>query len=231
MTQNADRLLPIPEPGHPATADVPPPPAPGVAARTAARTLAARTAGYTNEVRRLLDAGLAVVVRNGTTSRPRVADIVAAAGLSNDAFYRHFPSKDALVAALIEDGAERLASYVSHQMSKERTPEDQVRRWVDAVLAQARGDVAASTLAVMWNGGGGGDDAGRHPAAGRLAVLLHAPFAALGSDSPVLDAALASHATLGALADYLWRRAEPTQGDVDRVVGFCLRAVAGRDLT
>ncbi len=30
-------------------------------------------------------------------SRPRVADIVAAAGLSNDAFYRHFPSKDALL--------------------------------------------------------------------------------------------------------------------------------------
>ena len=41
----------------------------------------------------------------GTTSRPRVADIVAEAGLSNDAFYRHFASKDALVAALVEDGA------------------------------------------------------------------------------------------------------------------------------
>jgi AcrR family transcriptional regulator len=68
-------------------------------------------------------------------SRPRVADIVAAAGLSNDAFYRHFPSKDALVAALLEDGAERLAQYTAHQMSKETSPEDQVRRWVEAVLS------------------------------------------------------------------------------------------------
>ena len=41
--------------------------------------------------------------QGGTAFRPRVPDIVAAAGLSNDA-YRHFPSKDALVA--------RLRSYV-----------------------------------------------------------------------------------------------------------------------
>ena len=43
---------------------------------------------------------------------------MAVSGLSNDAFYRHFPSKDALVAALLEDGAERLAGYVAHQMAQ-----------------------------------------------------------------------------------------------------------------
>ena len=68
-----------------------------VADRIARQTLAKRRAATTpSEVRRLLDAGLEVMRRCGTTSRPRVADIVAAAGLSNDAFYRHFPSKDAL---------------------------------------------------------------------------------------------------------------------------------------
>ena len=61
--------------------------------------------------------------RCGTTSRPRVADIVAAAGLSNDAFYRHFASKDALVAAILEDGTARLRSYLDHQMAKARRPE------------------------------------------------------------------------------------------------------------
>lgn len=236
MTQNADRLVPgaagpAPTRDHP----VPPPrddagpPGPGdVAARTAARTLAGRTAGYTHEVRRLLDAGLAVVIRNGTSSRPRVADIVAEAGLSNDAFYRHFPSKDALVAALIEDGAERLTSYVSHQMSKEQTPAAKVRRWVDAVLAQALGDVAESTLAVLWNGASSGGAApGHHPAAGPLAVLLHEPFAALGSADPAVEASLAAHATLGQLTDHLWRRAEPTDADIDQITRFLLRGVTG----
>ena len=67
------------------------------------------------------------MARCGTTSRPRVADIVEAAGLSNDAFYRHFPSKDALVAAILDDGAERLQGYLDHQMAKARGPEAQVR--------------------------------------------------------------------------------------------------------
>ena len=54
-----------------------------------------------------MDAAVKIIVANGTSTRVRVSDIVAAAGLSNDAFYRHFPSKDALVAALVEDGRNR----------------------------------------------------------------------------------------------------------------------------
>src|SRR5919106_1318086 len=94
-----------------------------VVSRIAARTLAKRGPDYESEVRRLLDAALEVIAKHGTTARARVADIVAAAGLSNDAFYRHFPSKEALVGALIEDGTERLRSYLAHQMAKESTPE------------------------------------------------------------------------------------------------------------
>src|SRR5690348_17378855 len=116
-----------------------------VAARIAQRTLAKREAGYASEVRRLLDAALEVMRQCGTDSRPRVADIVAAAGLSNDAFYRHFPSKDALVGAILDDGNERLGAYVAHQMTKAHTPEGKVRRWVEGVMSQADGDIAAST--------------------------------------------------------------------------------------
>src|SRR5260370_11844511 len=91
--------------------------------------------------------------RGGRAGGPRVADIVAAAGLSNAPFYRRFPSKDALVAALLEDGAERLASYVAHQMDKEPAPAEKVRCWVEGVLSQTREEIAATTLAVLWNGG------------------------------------------------------------------------------
>src|SRR5271154_5634951 len=83
-----------------------------VAGRIVRRTLAKREDQYATEVRRLLDAALEVIRRCGTSSRPRVADIVAEAGLSNDAFYRHFRSKDDLVTAILEDGGERLRGYL-----------------------------------------------------------------------------------------------------------------------
>jgi AcrR family transcriptional regulator len=200
----------------------------GVTDRIVRRTLAKREGEYASEVRRLLDAALEVMRRCGTASRPRVADIVAAAGLSNDAFYRHFQSKDVLVAAILEDGGERLRSYLAHQLAKEPTPEGQVRRWVRGVLSQADPDIAATTLAVLWNGSSvdGGMAAGRHFASAPLGSLLSEPFAALGSDAPELDAALAAHATLGMLSDCLWRKKQPTPAEVERVTTFCLRAAA-----
>jgi AcrR family transcriptional regulator len=197
----------------------------GVAARIAAETLAKRSPDYESEVRRLLDAALEIIAKHGTTSRARVADIVAAAGLSNDAFYRHFPSKDALVGAIIEDGTQRLASYVAHQMEKEPTPEGQIRRWVEGVLSQTKEETAAITLAVVWNGSSfdTGTSAGSHDAAAPLAALLHEPFTALGSTNAELDASLAAHALMGKLSDYLWARAKPSRAELDHLTQFCLR--------
>jgi AcrR family transcriptional regulator len=201
-----------------------------VAERVARRTLAKRSDEYEREVRRLLDAAVDVMRRCGTSSRPRVADIVAAAGLSNDAFYRHFESKDALVAAILDDGATRLGSYLAHQMGKVADPEAKVRRWVEGVLSQADEHIAATTLAVVWNGGIAGERmaAGRHFASAPLAALLRDPFAALGSTDPELDASLAAHATLGKLSDHLWRHDQPSRAEIDRITEFWLAAVGSR---
>ncbi len=201
-----------------------------LAGAIAQRRVAKREAQYASEVRRLLDAGLAVMRASGTASSPRVADIVAAAGLSNDAFYRHFASKEALVAAILEDGTRRLATYVEHQMAKAATPQDAVRRWVEGVLVQAAEHVAATTRAVVWNGGALSERLGdRRPSApAALASLLHGPFHELGSSDPEADAALAAHATFGLLSDFLWRRAEPTGDEIEHVATFCLNAVTNR---
>jgi AcrR family transcriptional regulator len=203
-----------------------------IATRIAQRTLTRRGTDYASEVRRLLDAALDVMRACGTTSRPRVADIVAAAGLSNDAFYRHFPSKDALVAALLEDGTERLQSYLAHQMAKEATPERKVRRWVEGVLSQAAdADIAATTLAVLWNGGsvGEGLPSGRPSASRPLATLLRAPFAELGSADPDLDASLAAHAVVGRLSDFLWERSRPSRAAIAHVADVCLAMATARE--
>jgi AcrR family transcriptional regulator len=197
-----------------------------LAGRIALRTLARRGSGYADEVRRLLDAALVVMSRCGTDRRPRVSDIVREARLSNEAFYRHFRSKDDLVVALVEEGALRLRGYLEHQMAKAPSPEDRVRCWVTGVLAQAHGEVAATTLSVIWNGGGlaGGLAGGGERARAPLAALLEQPFAELGSAAPAADATLAAHAVLGRLSDYLWRRHEPTPAEIDLAVAFCLRA-------
>ncbi len=201
----------------------------GVANRIAQRAMAKRGAAYEDEVRRLLDAGLTVMRSCGTTSRPRVSDIVAAAGLSNEAFYRYFASKDAMVAAILEDGTERLRSYIAHRMAQGPTPQAKVRRWVEGVLSQAADDeIASTTLAVIWNAGSLGGDLSAGPpyATGPLATLLREPFADLGSSDPDLAASLTAHATVGKLADWLWQEVRPSPEDIRHVVEFCLAAVA-----
>ncbi|QFG27585.1 TetR/AcrR family transcriptional regulator [Actinomadura sp. WMMB 499] len=198
-----------------------------IASRIAQRTLAKRGAAYTSEVRRLLDAALEVMKERGTASRPRVADIVGAAGSSNETFYRHFRSKDALVAALLEDGTERLYGYVAHQMAKEPAPDGKVRCWVRGVFSQTREDIAATTRAVLWNAGAASEMIGATPAIGsaRLAELLPGPFRELGSADPVFDASLAAHATFGKLGDYVWSGTEPSERDLRRITEFCLRTI------
>lgn len=192
-----------------------------VASRVARRTLDRRGADYADEVRRLLDAGLEVMRRGGTESRARVADIVAEAGLSNDAFYRHFPSKDALVGAILEDGNERLGAYVTHQMTKAASPEGKVRRWVEGVMSQADPDIAATTRAVIWNASG---PLGGVPAASTapIAVPLHEPLAALGSAAPELDATLIAHATFGRLSEHLYAGTAPAPTEIDHLVAVCV---------
>jgi AcrR family transcriptional regulator len=203
-------------------------PADDIAAAIAQQRLAKRGAEYTSEVRRLLDAGLDVMRRCGTASSPRVSDIVAAAALSNDAFYRHFASKQALVAAIIEDGSSRLASYLAHRMDKVSGAEEKVRAWVTGVMSQAADEeIASTTLAVLWNGAtiGGKLGGGRPSTTAPLALLLREPFAILGSTDPEADAALCAHAAVGVLSDFLWSEVKPTRERIDHVTGFCLRAI------
>ena len=55
--------------------------------------------------------------RSGSVD-PRVADIVQDAGLTNQAFYRHFRGKDELLLAVLEDGQRRLVSTLERRMAR-----------------------------------------------------------------------------------------------------------------
>jgi AcrR family transcriptional regulator len=198
-----------------------------VAARTAERALARHRDTYVDEVERLLGAGLEVMRRCGTAKSPRVADIVEHAGLSRDAFYRHFASKDDLVAAIVEAGAARLVSYAAHRMERASEPEEKLRQWLGAILSQASNvGVAEATRAVLWNGGRGP----RRPSGalafyGPLASLLEPVVTDLGSSDPARDAAVLCHAAMGRMEEFLWQSAVPTADDEAHLARFCLAAV------
>ncbi|WP_041254114.1 TetR/AcrR family transcriptional regulator [Frankia sp. EAN1pec] len=196
-----------------------------VATRIAAQTAAGRRRpDYTHEVTELIEAARKVIDATGTAAKARVADIVAVAGLSNDAFYRHFPSKDALVAALIEDGVERVAAVLARRMAREPSAEGKIRCWLDGALSQADETQAASTSAVLSNSTNlnTGFPTGDHSAKRPLTELLHEPFTLLGSAAPELDAELVTHAVYGRVSGHLKAGTRPTPDEAERLLRFCV---------
>jgi AcrR family transcriptional regulator len=119
------------------------PPARSPAARAVERALADRRSAYEDEVRRLVAAAFVRIERDGSLE-PRVADIVREAGLSNQAFYRHFPSKGALLVAVLDEGVRRLASYLAHRMAQVASPTAKVREWLRGMTEQALSPTGAA---------------------------------------------------------------------------------------
>jgi len=116
---------------------------PSLAARSVDRALDRRRAAYADEVQRLVEAGFQLIRETGELE-PRVGAIVRAAGLSNQAFYRHFRSKDELLLTLLDEGVRRLHGYLEHRMAAVASPADKVRCWIEGMLEQALQDESAS---------------------------------------------------------------------------------------
>ena len=195
----------------------------------AARTLRERSDAYAGEVRRLIDAAYAVMRRTGSLD-PRVSDIVRDAGLSNQAFYRHFRGKDELLLAVLDDGLQRLVSYLEARLSRVEPGAARVRAWVEGVLEQARNpDAAANTRPFTANSA---RLAGRFPdesARSREQVLapLRVAVADAGGD-PQHDADAIYHLAMGRTGDAIARGYLPSKAEVDHLVAFALRGIDAR---
>lgn len=199
-----------------------------VAERVASRTLAGRTEAYADEVRRLVEAGYAVMRRTGTLD-PRVTDIVREAGLSNQAFYRHFRGKDELLVAILEDGQRQLLAYLEHRMAGAEPGEPRVRAWVGGVMEQARNPAAAeNTRPFAINNARLAD---RFPdEVARSRELLVAPLRDAVADAggdPQRDADAIYHLAIGCMNDALVARRRPTEDDVAHLEHFVLGGLRG----
>lgn len=179
-------------------------------------------------MRRILDAGLALM-REAPGGSPKIADIVRAAGVSNDAFYRAFRGKDDLVAAIVDDGTRRVLDYVAHQRDKSTDPAEQLRLCVHAVLRQAEDlDAAATSRAVLANASkhAGTRAVGLVRLADSLAALLTPPLVALPSQDPERDALALAWTLAGAVEHFVFSERIPTADDVDHLCRWALHAVS-----
>lgn len=204
-------------------------PASAVEDAVAARTLRGRADAYADEVRRLIDSTYAVMRRAGSLD-PRVSDIVTEAGLSNQAFYRHFRGKDELLLAVLDDGQRRLVASLGARMARAEPGAARVRAWIEGVLEQARHrEAAANTRPFASNTMRLADQFPEEVARSRdqLLVPLRAEVAAAGGD-PDRDAPVIYQLAMGRMQDALVRRERPTRDEVDHLVEFALRGLGAR---
>lgn len=202
----------MPIPDVPATA----------AGEAVTRALRRRHEAASAEVARLIEAGRETLGSGGSL---RVADIVKAAGVSNEAFYRYFGNKEGFVSAVVKDGAERVAALIRRRMVAATTAEDGVRIVVQTAMSQATNPkVAAASHNILSHA--------HKPAeasfADTLAGLLLDPLEAAGSPDPPRDAVLAAGAILARLQGFIARQETPSPEDIEHLTEFLLGAVRRR---
>ncbi|PPJ33486.1 TetR family transcriptional regulator [Nocardia nova] len=190
------------------------------------RALSKRRADVQREVEAILDAALRVAERVAPNP-PRVADIVAEAGTSNQAFYKFFSSKDELMRAVLARGTGRVHTYLSHRIGKTDKPAEQVEEWIRGVLAQVGDQTAArqSRAITIHLGDRAIAEAGA-PGLDKARELLRKAVRAMGSEHVELDTNAVFELTFAVLARHSAAGSSPSAEESAHLVEFCLAAVA-----
>lgn len=85
------------------------------------------------ERRKIMDAAVLVMARNGY-GHMAVGDVLAEAQLSTTSFYRHFHSKDALLAAVIRRDGESAQRALQRAIAAAAGPVAALQAWLDGLL-------------------------------------------------------------------------------------------------
>jgi AcrR family transcriptional regulator len=205
-----------------------------LATRAVERALAERRGAYVEEVRRLLEAGFVLIQRSGDLE-PRVSEVIREAGLSNQAFYRHFPSKQAFLVAVLDQGVRVLADYLAHRMRAARSPLGQVRAWLLGMLEQALDpEGAAATRPFTLARGRLTESFPDEVAASerQLTALVRGAIAAaadageIPAGDPDRDAESLYHLAMGWMQARLAENRPADRRDAERLVEFALAGLA-----
>lgn len=164
-----------------------------------------------------------------------ITDILAAAGLSTRAFYRHFDSKDALLLAMFRSDSERVLGQLNTVAAGATTAREGLESWIGFMLRltadpRRRRRVLVLKSDEVTRARGYGAELERYRAAQdrAIVVLLRRGLAdgSLPRADPEHDAAYIRAAIHGAFDELM---ARPLGGDVDDAVrslaDFVLRAL------
>ncbi len=105
--------------------------------RTVERALEPRYEKSAEQVDQILRAAVELI-RDTETLDLRVTDVIARAGVSNRAFYRHFSGKTELLITLLEDGNRQYMEHVEAHMARAASPLAAVETWMRHMLARAQ---------------------------------------------------------------------------------------------
>jgi AcrR family transcriptional regulator len=150
---------------------------------------------------RILDAALEVFARKGY-HRASVDDIVRASATSKGAVYHHFPNKEAVFLALVDDFARRLAARVAAAIAGRHGALAKVEGALVAALSTFADDERLARLILLEAVSlGPVYQAKRAEVAGRFAALIQGYLdeAAADGSIPTLDTRVATLAWLGAI--------------------------------
>jgi AcrR family transcriptional regulator len=201
-----------------------------LAARAAERTVAKRRPGYEQDVTRIVEGTFELIRRTGRVD-PSMRDILAETGLSTQAFYRYFTSKDELMLALLDEGRRRLVGTLERRMGRRVAPADQVRAWIEGVVAQASDAAAARTrpwvaseqrLSELF-------PEEQQASVDVLLGLVQGPIRRMrgGTDGAARACALLVYRlTFATLQAHLARGTRPTAAETAALVDFCVRGVS-----
>ncbi len=85
---------------------------------------------------RIIEAAYRLLADSDGSSAP-IMDVLAAAGLSTRAFYRHFDSKDALLLAMFRNDSDRVLAELRALADQAPTARDALHGWINAMLGLA----------------------------------------------------------------------------------------------
>ncbi len=204
-----------------------------LADRAVERTVAGRRAEFGAEMRRIVETTFSLVQRTGSLE-PSMREILAETGLSNQAFYKYFSSKDELMLALLDEGRRRLVDSLQRRMSRSNAPEEQIRSWIEGVLAQATNAGAAARtrpwmlseqkLAELF-------PEEQQASVDLLVDLLSEPISQLWetTSAPNGDVSMAAtmvyQLTFARLRSHLVATTKPSAHESDALVEFCLKGL------
>ena len=204
--------------------------------RSVERALEPGIARSSEQVERILRAAVELI-RETETLDLRVTDVIAAARVSNRAFYRHFSSKAELLIAVLEEGNRRYMERLEHRMAGCDTPLGAVECWIRGMLARAQEPHPASdTRPFLANGlrfayefpeeSLAADEVLRAPL--RDALVRAHDAGELDGPDVELDVAHVVQLTLGHMTWSLIQRDPLSAADVDDIVAFALRGLDRR---